>query len=165
MADWKFEVFENEYLAADATDVHAIVSIECAGAGAAGQAGAAAEVIIVDTSGSMSSPASKIRSARAADQPFSYQWMKPLTRWLLALSPAVPQCLPRHPDEGSPRGGRVAGRITRPAVTRLCYISATSRYYTQRGAGRSADAPGSGSGYPALSWAPGFRAIRVRFGS
>ena len=31
MADWKTEVFENEYLAADATDVHAIVSITCSG--------------------------------------------------------------------------------------------------------------------------------------
>jgi hypothetical protein len=66
MAEWKTEVFENEYLAADASDVHAIVSITCSGAGAAGQSGAAAEVIIVDTSGSMSSPRSKILSARDA---------------------------------------------------------------------------------------------------
>jgi hypothetical protein len=66
MAEWKTEVFENEYLAADATDVHAIVSITCSGAGTAGQSGAAAEVIIVDTSGSMSSPRSKIMSARDA---------------------------------------------------------------------------------------------------
>src|SRR5258708_40291378 len=56
MANWKAEVFENEYLAADATDVHAIVSIECSDAGTAGQAGAAAELIVVDTSGSMASP-------------------------------------------------------------------------------------------------------------
>ena len=28
MADWNAEVFENEYLAADATDVHAIVSVD-----------------------------------------------------------------------------------------------------------------------------------------
>jgi hypothetical protein len=66
MAEWTFEVFENEYLAADATDVHAIVSIECSGAGSAGQSGAAAEVIIVDTSGSMSSPRTKIMAARDA---------------------------------------------------------------------------------------------------
>jgi hypothetical protein len=66
MADWKFEVFENEYLASDATDVHAIVSIECSGAGTAGQSGVAAEVIIVDTSGSMSTPRTKITSARKA---------------------------------------------------------------------------------------------------
>ena len=66
MAEWKTEVFENEYLAADATDVHAIVSITCSGAGTAGQSGAAAEVIIVDTSGSMSSPRTKIKAARDA---------------------------------------------------------------------------------------------------
>ncbi len=66
MAEWKTEVFENEYLAADATEVHAIVSITCSGAGTAGQAGAAAEVIIVDTSGSMSSPRTKIKAARDA---------------------------------------------------------------------------------------------------
>ncbi|MET0921247.1 MAG: VWA domain-containing protein [Acidimicrobiia bacterium] len=66
MADWKTEVFENEYLAADATDVHAIVSVTCSGAGTAGQVGAAAEVIIVDTSGSMANPSSKIHAAREA---------------------------------------------------------------------------------------------------
>jgi hypothetical protein len=67
MATWNAEVFENEYLASDATDVHAIVSIECSGAGAAGQSGgAAAELIVVDTSGSMASPHSKIVAARKA---------------------------------------------------------------------------------------------------
>ena len=66
MAEWTTEVFENEYLPADATDVHAIVTATCTGAGTAGQNGAAAEVIIVDTSGSMSSPRSKIVSARQA---------------------------------------------------------------------------------------------------
>ena len=66
MAEWKTEVFENEYLPADATDVHAVVTVTCQGAGIAGQSGAAAEIIIVDTSGSMSSPRTKIVSARAA---------------------------------------------------------------------------------------------------
>jgi hypothetical protein len=66
MADWKAEVFENEYLAADATDVHAIVSVECSGAGSAGQSGSAAEIIVIDASGSMASPHSKIVAARGA---------------------------------------------------------------------------------------------------
>ena len=66
MATWTAEVFENEYLAADATDVHAIVSVGCTGAGAAGQSGDAAEVIIVDTSGSMSQPHAKIAAVRKA---------------------------------------------------------------------------------------------------
>jgi len=66
MADWTTEVFENEYLPADATEVHAIVTVTCSGAGGAGQSGAVAEVIIVDTSGSMASPHTKISSAREA---------------------------------------------------------------------------------------------------
>ena len=39
MANWKAEVFENEFLAADATDVHAIVSVECSNSGSAGASG------------------------------------------------------------------------------------------------------------------------------
>lgn len=63
MADFTAEVFQNEFLPAGGTDVHAIVRITStgAGAGAAARAGAAAvqgdgsaaEVIIIDTSGSM----------------------------------------------------------------------------------------------------------------
>src|SRR6185437_12751101 len=66
MADWTAEVFENEYLATDATDVHAIVSVACKNAGTAGQAGDAAEIIIIDVSGSMSQPHAKIVAARQA---------------------------------------------------------------------------------------------------
>jgi hypothetical protein len=66
MAEWTAEVFENEYLAPDGTDVHAIVSVTCKGAGAAGQSGDVAVMIIVDVSGSMSQPHSKIESARKA---------------------------------------------------------------------------------------------------
>jgi hypothetical protein len=62
MADFTAEVFQNEFLPAGGTDVHAIVRITSTGAGAgaasAGGAavqgdGSAAEVIIIDTSGSM----------------------------------------------------------------------------------------------------------------
>src|SRR5215470_3230794 len=66
MANWTAEVFENEYLPVDGTDVHAIVTVTCSDAGTAGQSGTAAEVIVVDTSGSMSSPHSKIVAARDA---------------------------------------------------------------------------------------------------
>ena len=54
MAGFTAEVFQNEFLAEGATDVHAIVRITATGAGTA-QAGApeAAEVIMIDTSGSM----------------------------------------------------------------------------------------------------------------
>jgi hypothetical protein len=47
-------VYQNEYLADGSTDVHAIVTVECTGAGQAGRSGGdAAEAIIVDCSGSM----------------------------------------------------------------------------------------------------------------
>jgi hypothetical protein len=66
MANWTAEVFENEYLADGATDVHAVVTVACSDAGEAGTAGGAAEVLIIDTSGSMRDPRSKITSARTA---------------------------------------------------------------------------------------------------
>jgi hypothetical protein len=67
MATWKAEVFQNEYLPDGATDVHAIVTVTCADSGQAGSSGtAAAEAIIIDCSGSMASPASKIIAARQA---------------------------------------------------------------------------------------------------
>jgi hypothetical protein len=49
-------VYQNEYLPDGGTDVHAVVTVTCAGAGDAGQSGSgdAAEVVIVDTSGSLS---------------------------------------------------------------------------------------------------------------
>lgn len=65
-ADFKAEVFQNEYLADGATDVHAVVSVTCSGAGKAGVSGDAAEIIIVDTSGSMDMPPTKIAAARRA---------------------------------------------------------------------------------------------------
>jgi von Willebrand factor type A C-terminal domain/von Willebrand factor type A domain len=68
MADWTAQVFQNEYLPDGATDVHAIVTVTCANSGQAGggDAGAAGEAIIVDCSGSMSSPPTKIAAARKA---------------------------------------------------------------------------------------------------
>lgn len=54
MAEFSAEVFHNEFLAPGGSDVNAIVSVTCTGAGQAGQSGGAAgEIIIVDTSGSM----------------------------------------------------------------------------------------------------------------
>ncbi|MCW2527857.1 MAG: von Willebrand factor type [Pseudonocardiales bacterium] len=68
MATWKAEVFQNEYLPDGGTDVHAIVTVSCTDSGQAGSGstGGAAEVIIVDCSGSMSSPRAKIIAARKA---------------------------------------------------------------------------------------------------
>lgn len=55
MAEFTAAVYQNEYLPDGGTDVNAIVTIACTGAGTAGQGGAgdAGEIIIVDTSGSM----------------------------------------------------------------------------------------------------------------
>jgi len=55
MADFTATVYQNEFLPDGGTDVHAIVTVNCTGAGAAGQSGSgdAGEIIIVDTSGSM----------------------------------------------------------------------------------------------------------------
>jgi len=66
MPTFSAEVFQNEFISEGATDVHAIVSVTCAGAGEAGkgEGGDAAEIIIVDTSGSMLD--GKIQAARQA---------------------------------------------------------------------------------------------------
>ena len=55
MAEFTATVYQNEFLPDGGTDVNAIVTVTCSGAGTAGQtgAGAAGEIIIVDTSGSM----------------------------------------------------------------------------------------------------------------
>lgn len=55
MAEFSATVYQNEFLPDGATDVQAIVSVQCAGAGIAGSSGRqAGEIIIIDTSGSMS---------------------------------------------------------------------------------------------------------------
>jgi hypothetical protein len=66
MPTFSAEVFQNEFISEGATDVHAIVSVTCTGAGEAGkgEGGDAAEIIIVDTSGSMLD--AKIVAARSA---------------------------------------------------------------------------------------------------
>src|SRR5690349_9977207 len=55
MAQFTAEVYQNEFLPQGGTDVHAVVTITCAGAGEAGrgEGGDAAEIVIIDTSGSM----------------------------------------------------------------------------------------------------------------
>ena len=55
MAEFSAAVYQNEFLPDGGTDVNAIVTVTCTGAGAAGQSGSgdAGEIIIVDTSGSM----------------------------------------------------------------------------------------------------------------
>ena len=71
MAEFSASVFQNEFLSDGATDVHAIVTVTASGTGAAGSDGAAAEIIIVDCSGSMTGEnmtAAKRAAAVAVDQ-------------------------------------------------------------------------------------------------
>jgi VWA domain-containing protein len=67
MAEFTAAVYQNEFLPDGGTDVNAIVTITCAGAGTAGQTGggSAGEIIIVDTSGSMG-PATMAAAKQAA---------------------------------------------------------------------------------------------------
>ncbi|TDC68156.1 VWA domain-containing protein [Actinomadura sp. GC306] len=65
------KIDQNKYLPEDGREVHAIVSVEAGAEGGALPAPAAAkasEVIIIDTSGSMSYPDTKLRAAVAAAQ-------------------------------------------------------------------------------------------------
>jgi VWA domain-containing protein len=69
MSSFTAEVYQNEYLPLDGSEVNAIVTVNSAGsAGSATPAGQpeAAEIVIVDTSGSMDVPPTKIAAAREA---------------------------------------------------------------------------------------------------
>ena len=68
MTTFRSETHQNPYIALGATSVNAVVSITASGSlGLAASAGPnAAEIIIVDVSGSMNYPRTKIRSARDA---------------------------------------------------------------------------------------------------
>jgi hypothetical protein len=60
------ETYQNEYLPEGGTDVDAIVTITAAAGGAPAPSTEAVEIIIVDSSGSMDYPKTKIRAARDA---------------------------------------------------------------------------------------------------
>lgn len=68
--EFAVDIYQNEYLSAGATEVNAIITVTATGgvepAGTAAPAGSAAEVIIVDCSGSMYVPRTKLSSAKQA---------------------------------------------------------------------------------------------------
>ncbi len=66
MSRFVADVYQNEFLPADGAEVHAIVTVTSAGAAGTPPAGEAAEIVIVDCSGSMSVPATRIRAAQDA---------------------------------------------------------------------------------------------------
>ncbi len=78
MAVFTAEVFQNEFLAPGATDVHAIVAVTSTGAGsAASLSGGVAEIVMIDSSGSMTGrnlDAAKHAAAVAVDQIADGTW-------------------------------------------------------------------------------------------
>jgi hypothetical protein len=79
MATVSAEVYQNEFLPDGGSDVHAIVTVTCEGAGEAGRSGSgdAGEIVIVDTSGSMVEEkinAAKHAAAAALDQVLDGVW-------------------------------------------------------------------------------------------
>ncbi|WP_246271488.1 vWA domain-containing protein [Amycolatopsis acididurans] len=67
MSDFQIEVYQNEYLPQGAAEVNAIVTVTSSGSGAQVPASTpAAEVIIVDCSGSMDHPRTKMAAAKRA---------------------------------------------------------------------------------------------------
>jgi hypothetical protein len=67
--DFTVDVYQNEYLQEGSQDVNAVVTVATAGTAAAApapEAADSAEIIIIDCSGSMMSPRSKMTEARAA---------------------------------------------------------------------------------------------------
>ena len=66
MSGFTLEAYQNEYLPPDSVEVNAIVTVSSAGAAGSVSAPDAAEIVIVDTSGSMGVPRAKIQAARDA---------------------------------------------------------------------------------------------------
>jgi hypothetical protein len=66
MATFNAQTFQNEYVADGVDEIHAIVTVAASGVGQAGASGTAAEILIIDASGSMESPPTKIAAARRA---------------------------------------------------------------------------------------------------
>jgi hypothetical protein len=66
MSRFTAEVYQNEFLALGATDVDAVVTVTALDAGPAEAPVGAAEIVIVDASGSMVSPSSKLKAAKQA---------------------------------------------------------------------------------------------------
>ncbi len=79
MATFSAEVYQNEFLPDGGSDVHAIVTVTCEGAGEAGQSGSgdAGEIVMVDVSGSMGKDkilAVQRAAAAALDQVLDGVW-------------------------------------------------------------------------------------------
>ena len=66
MTTFTAEAYQNEYLPADGGEVNAVVTVTASGAAPAATSTQAAEIIIVDVSGSMGAPRGKLKAATRA---------------------------------------------------------------------------------------------------
>jgi von Willebrand factor type A C-terminal domain/von Willebrand factor type A domain len=66
MSRFTADVYQNEFLPADGTEVNAILTVASAGGAGSAQQAEAAEIVIIDTSGSMEVPRAKMNAARDA---------------------------------------------------------------------------------------------------
>jgi hypothetical protein len=66
MSRFTAEAYQNQYLPLEGSEVNAIVTVTSAGNGGPAQQPDAAEIVIVDTSGSMDVPRAKMKAAREA---------------------------------------------------------------------------------------------------
>ena len=66
MTTFTADVYQNEFLPVGASEVNAVISVGSAGDGGSSAQLEAAEIVIVDTSGSMDVPRAKIKAAREA---------------------------------------------------------------------------------------------------
>jgi hypothetical protein len=115
MAEFTAAVYQNEYLPDGGTDVHAIVTITCSGAGEAGRSGSgdAGEIVIVDTSGSMGTQnirAAQQAAAAALDQILDGTWFAVISgndRAALAYPPVAEPAMVRM-DAGHREAAKAA---------------------------------------------------------
>ncbi len=66
MSTFTAEAYQNEYLSMGATEVNAVVTVSASGEGSPAPPADAAEIVIVDVSGSMAAPRAKLRAAKQA---------------------------------------------------------------------------------------------------
>jgi von Willebrand factor type A C-terminal domain/von Willebrand factor type A domain len=147
MPQFTAEVFQNEFLADGATEVHAVVTVTCTGAGVAGQTGGgeAGEVLVIDTSGSMDIPPQKIQAARraakvAVQEIVDGTWFAVIagassTTMVYPAQPGMVQMTPTTRDEAvrsigqlRPRGGTAIGGWLFSALTLFSGCPATQRH-------------------------------------
>ncbi len=124
MATFSADVYQNEFLPDGGTDVHAIVTVSCSGAGEAGQSGSgdAAEIVIVDTSGSMKGSniaAAQQAAATALDQVLDGVWF--------AVIAGSHEAKLAYPPDGR------SGMVRMDARTRADAKAAVARFWADGG--------------------------------